>query len=278
MSDNSQVKEIETLALRAAAVRLPQAMFGGDPVMPDMQGQIPFVIVPEGHAVQDLEKLFPTPFRITNSVVLHDLPSFIAYWKRFSDTRSVVSASLGDTSEIRATLDYHEKDKPSWCKHVAIFSLRASDEWTAWTRNNRQRMSQLEFAEFIEDRQEEIVEPEAARLLEIITNLQNKRNVSFKSAVRLSDGRTQLEFSEEDASGTMTIPQTFTIGVAPFYRYDRFKIVVRLRYRIEDNGDRGKKLVMWYELNEPERVREQAFNEIAEKVAAETGPLFFGKL
>lgn len=277
---NNQVNEIEALSLRAAGVKLPRAYgaaLGSTETAPD--GQVPFVVIPGGHELQGLEHLFPAPFRIRKGVALHDLVSFMAYWKRFNDEGSVVCANLDSRSaEIRAILDYHDKDKPSWCTHEATYALRPSDEWTAWTTKNRQRMTQVEFAEFIEDRQEEIVSPDAASLLEIITNLSNKRNVSFRSAVRLADGRTQLEFSEEDASGTMTIPQTFTIGIAPFYRYDRFKVIARLRYRIEDNGDRGKKLVMWYELNEPERVREKAFNEIAEKVADETGPLFFGKL
>lgn len=274
MSDQpvvSTITEIENLVLRAHS---PVPSYA--PRVVDA-ASVPYLVLPNASKVEQLEHLYPSPFRIRRDVELNDVSSFVDYWRRFASAGQSLVAACLERAQMKAIFDYHKAGEPAWCSHTATLRLKESDEWNAWVGADHRRMSQVEFAEFIENHQEEIVDPDGSSLMEVITNLQNKRNVAFRSAVRLADGRTQFEFSEEDAPGSMVVPQVFTIGVAPFHRYDRFKIVARLRYRIEDKEDR-KRLVMWYDLNEPKRVREQAFNEIAQRISDETGPLYFGAL
>ena len=148
----------------------------------------------------------------------------------------------------------------------------------AWTNNDRDQMTQAEFAEFLEDWGVTIAEPAAAAMLEIARTLEAKKGVRFDQATNLGNGEIKFRYEETvDASagekGDITIPEGFTIRI-PIFRYtaETVDLTARFRYRIRERA-----LRLSYILNRPELAREIAFGsmiETAEKELPEYGKIF----
>ena len=76
--------------------------------------------------------------------------------------------------------------------------------------------------------------------------------------MRLQSGEFEFQFSEQNQSkGTVTVPEKIAIGIAPFQNGTRYRIEARLRYRLREG-----QLSIWYELIEPQKVLDDAFNEV----------------
>lgn len=131
-------------------------------------------------------------------------------------------------------------------------------------------MSQVEMAQFIENNIDDVVEPVGAELLEICRTLEAKKQVNFASSIRLSDGSHQFTY-EEDVQGSaqkgqMKVPEIFVIGVPVFINGEKWKVQVRLRFRID-----GGKLSMWLEVVRPHKTLEAAVKDILKQVSDGTG-------
>ena len=126
-------------------------------------------------------------------------------------------------------------------------------------------MKQADFAKFIEDNLPDIAEPNGSDLLIISRSLEAKKKVDFESAVRLDNGETQFTYNEEikgtAGKGTLEIPEIFVLGIPVFHGGDAYKLEARLRYRINDG-----QLLMWFDLLRPERLLEDAFNQVIARV------------
>ena len=57
------------------------------------------------------------------------------------------------------------------------------------------------------------------------------------------------------------------IGIPVFENGDKWRVDVRLRYRIAEGGS----LTMWLELIRPHKVMDQAVNELRSQISAQTG-------
>ena len=57
------------------------------------------------------------------------------------------------------------------------------------------------------------------------------------------------------------LPEQFFIGVKPFLGGDAFCVPARFRYRIQDG-----RLMMWFELVRPDKVLEEAYNAVRDKI------------
>jgi len=94
--------------------------------------------------------------------------------------------------------------------------------------------------------------------------------VNFASSIRLADGTNQFTFEEEvqgtAQKGQLAIPEQFVIGVPVFENGEKWRVDVRLRYRIEEGG----RLVMWVELVRPHKVIEEAVKELRAKISEGT--------
>lgn len=129
-------------------------------------------------------------------------------------------------------------------------------------------MDQAAFAEFIEDNAQNIVEPSSAEILEIAQSLQVKRGVAFESGQRLADGNVQFGYREETtatagSAGQLRIPATLTLALRPFEGGEAYKVTAHFRYRLQ-----GSALTLGFKLQEPAKIREDAFKEIANEVSA----------
>lgn len=214
------------------------------------------------------------PKRKQGRVVVDDVAAFAQYHAKHADTESEVYADI-DRGTITAVLDAHTglDDGARWAEHVLILQLRHTEQWKTWASQNRQFMTQQDFAEFLEENLVDIAPGgpvDAATLLEVATNFQAKQKVSFSSGTVLASGDIKLNYQEEtDASGgakgTFQVPKTFLLGLAPFDDTDPYKITARFRYRIQHS-----KLAMGYILDRPEDVVRDAVKTVVTKVEEAT--------
>ena len=238
-------------------------------------GNVPYVLVPEGHKAQALPELIfndhnATPERVKATVSLLDPASFIEYFKLFSDDASRVFAYEPEI-KVTAVFDYHESGvEPRWGQHRAVLSLRRSEEWQTWTGSNNKQFTQAAFAEFLEQNAMDIETPQPAQMMEIARDLQATTEVEFGSAQRMQDGQVRFKYTESTKAtmggGAIAVPERFMLTLPIFVGGSEIDIEAMLRFRVKEG-----KLVIWYTLVRPESATRNAFlaarNQIAEALS-----------
>lgn len=235
------------------------------------EGDIVGVVVPAGaqHVVVDLEKHLGNPRRAHGSLTLHDPGSFADYLNRHKTDATQWYVDL-EARRFVGVLNDHQKDTPGWRDHRVTVQLKHTPEWAAWAKHDRVLMSQEEFAEHIEQNRPDIYDPPAADLLELVQTFQATNNATFKRATRLDNGEIQVTFNEDieargGRDGQLTIPDTFTLQIAPFMGFDAVELTAQLRYRIRDGH-----LSIGYVLLRADRVVDEAVHKLVESVATAT--------
>lgn len=227
----------------------------------------PIILCPQGYSIENLEGFLPYPPRRRSDVLLRSVESFVDYVNLFKGPTSRLFANKTDTSVV-AILDYHDPDgKSSWGENRATLGLTLSPEWKTWSGLSGRQMTQVQFAEFLEDHYPEIIDPDGATVLEAASTLEAKKTVSFKSAKRLSDGTSQFEYSEniEGRKGLLTVPTAFKLGLPVYENGELIEVHARLRYAIRDEH-----LTFTYLLNQPHRVLDTAFAQVLEEIEETT--------
>lgn len=227
---------------------------------------IPTALVSEDFSVTSLEKFQVVPARIRQNVVLKTEQAFIDYANKFKVTGSAVFSDL-DKLQISAVFDYHPAaDKPRWGDHTATYSCPFSKDWKAWDGKNKIPMNQLEFAAFLENNIHCLAAEGNAvsgvELLAMVLAFEETRKSEFKSVQRLQDGTMSFSYTDEQSGGGKArLPEEITLGIQPFHNGDYYQLKARIRYRIKDGA-----LSLWYELINPEKVIEAAFNTTVSKL------------
>lgn len=245
----------------------------------------PGFILPEGYEFHELSHLLPAPTRKKGTTTLNDAESFISVVNdQKAESRTRLFSTINPPT-FTAVFN-HIGDEPGWGDHKAKYNAPISVEWGAWVQIDKKKLDQVEMAQFLEsnlvdivfipkadktaEAPEEVGSPDGATMLEICRTLQAKKDVEFKSAVRLGDGSTQFTYNEEvrgsAANGNLSIPEQFSIGVPVFENGQKYRVDVRFRYRIGQGGD----LTMWLELVRPHKVIEDAVKQLREHIAKET--------
>lgn len=225
------------------------------------------------------EPLNPYPSRKRGTVTVRDADSFNAYLDRHSTIHTEVWADR-ERGQIVAVINGHAPKadgNPGHGDHRATLALRKTPAWQAWENLNGKMLGQAQFAEHIEDRQIDIVDPKPADMLEVVQTFKAAKKVDFESSQRLSSGEVVLEYRETVAAqagkkGQLTIPERFTLGLQPYEGSDGYRVTARLRYRINDGA-----LYLGYALDRPEDILQGAFDDVVDAVQAGiTAPLFRG--
>lgn len=229
------------------------------------EGQVPYVLVPDGYRVTELESTLPVPTRKRAKVSLTNAQSFIDFVNLHREAsthlygdpdKGTFVAVFDDNSECRLT---------GWREHIARFTATESIEWKTWAESNKKPMKQADFAQFIEDNLVDIIEPESAHILEVSRSLQAKKAGNFSSALRLDNGDVQFTYEDKtEASagkGQLKVPEKFVIAIPVYQGGPAYKIEARLRYRISEGA-----LMMWYDLLRPHKSKEHALTEINEQI------------
>lgn len=250
-------------------------------------GGIEVLIYPD-KTVKSLEHLADQPRRKRATVQLYETASFIDYVNRHKLANQ--THIFGQANELgggfSAVLDFHKAEErnvaggpnlllAAWGQHSAVLKLETTPEWGRWMAKNSKLMSQEEFAEFIEDNQNDITHPDAASILEVAQGLQGRKSVTFKSGKNLRDGAITFEYVETvEVNGghsrrddSFKVPEKIKLGIIPFIGADGIEIEARLRFRIGNDG----KLSFAYILNRPFKVVQDAFLLARTEIEEKTG-------
>lgn len=230
------------------------------------------IMRPDG-TLEHLRPLDPVLSHVKQKVAALDTSSFVAYVNRFkvcADGEGEKTTIFADPkgAKLRAVIDYHAGEKPDRCEHAITFDVPVSEQWSRWRAIDGKGMSQIEFAEFIEENCLDIVDPPAATFLDLVTGLQAKKKVAFESGVRLQDGSHQITFAEEveaKGRGQMLVPSEFSIGVPIYFNGEAYKVRCLLRYRIHEGA-----LTFFIKLHRRQFLEYTAFSDVCTAVSTGT--------
>lgn len=208
----------------------------------------PILLTPNGVTVHDVSK-YCEPRRIQATAEFRDPTSFVMYVNRFKTIATMLTAWLpvaGNPSVV-AHLDYHTPPyKPGWRRHQATFAPEITPEFKEWMEKDRENMTQMDFALWLEDNRDMLIEPGGAELLELVLSLEGKSDVRFSTAIKLQTGATKLIFDEEvtvrgqatptTKPGEMEIPKTVTARMSVYHGLPPIDITARLKYCIKDRA------------------------------------------
>ena len=90
-------------------------------------GDTPYVVVPEGSEVHNLESMLPVPVRKRGMVQMRDTESFIAYVNQEKTSKTRL---YGNTVEpgFTAVINDHGSE-PDWRDYRVLFNCPKSVEW-----------------------------------------------------------------------------------------------------------------------------------------------------
>lgn len=239
---------------------------------------IPVFISPDGFRVAQLPDLAANPPRKRGTFNALDVPAFGRHFNTHKLTESVIVCDPGTESRLAvfvAIINYHGT-LPSFGDFRTAYQPEFSSEWKRWLAANKKGMDHGAFLEFLEENQEQVIEPQGAALLELIKSLEGTAAAKFESALNLHNGSTRLSYVEDvkvrgnvDAAtreGTLEVPATLGLGIAPFEFGQPYKLTARLRYRVQ-----GKQLTFAYDIVEPHRIIADAVRGICDKIKELTG-------
>jgi uncharacterized protein YfdQ (DUF2303 family) len=273
MYENADMKAVIDTAQRAVE---PQII---DP------GSLVFSMPPGAEQAQilDTEKFLPAPNRKRGAVELFTAQSFLDY---VIDHRTAGSRIFADADwrqpSITAVMNGHEADGgvAGWHDHKAKLVFRPTPEWQNWTRLNNQQMTQIAFAEFIEDNLKDIHAPAGADMLEIAQTLNAKRDVTFRSGTKIANGETLIEYNEvingtAGRGGNFKIPDHMVLGIQPFEGTDAYRVIARFRYRIDSET---KSLKVWFTLERLPDIIAAVIKDALDLIIKTAGvPVLYGK-
>ena len=195
-----------------------------------------FAALPEDFRVHDLAQYQDAPNSIEADHQFVDVRSLATYLNKFAGDDTMICADYGDGA-ISCVIDGDGPDRPSHKRHKATFTAQKSDVLAAWLKICGKAMSQVEFGMFLEDRAVDVVQPEAADIMDMVMTFDAIKKVTFKSSTRLSDGSRQFQYVEDNEQrGGVTLPDHFIV-LAPLYRgMEPQKIKFMVRYRIADGN------------------------------------------
>ncbi len=230
-------------------------------------GKVHVIATPSGVQMYDLtgDQWTDQPARKTGTTTLRDVGSFLAYHAKHADEHTEVYADV-ETLTITSVLDAHQPDAARWGQHRAVLALRTTKAWKEWITNSGRLVDQEAFAGFLEDHLPDLLEPDAATMLEVAQSIQAATKANFQSGTRLHSGERKLVYTEETTAkagqrGELTIPETFVIGLKPFEGADGYRLTARFKYRIN-----GGNLQLGYKLERPEDVQQAAFADVLNAV------------
>jgi uncharacterized protein YfdQ (DUF2303 family) len=252
----------------------------------DEIGRFFSVVTPAGaqHHVVDLEqhldRYLENPRRKTGVYQAHTGDAFVSYMEKHARPESEVWADLTNRS-VTAVINAHDKTggDAGWGDHKLVLQLQHTPAWLAWTKYDGRNLTQLEFAELLEERSLDVVDPDAATLMEITRSFKATKKVAFESGNHLSTGEVQFVYREEvegksgGKAGQVSMPEQFYLALAPFEGGKQYKVLARLRFSISEGG-----LQLKYVLDRPAEYVRTAFDEVVALIGAGVeAPVYLGK-
>lgn len=260
------------------------------------------VIAPQGmnvaHVKRFVDEERTSPEILKGTTALHTCESFIEFANRYKSDNSAIFYNK-NKQQITCVFDCATKEKTSFEEHKAVYSFPFSKELRAWSDNNGEKMSQYDFAMFIEQNVLDLAEPpapdvESSALKEIrmrcgglYAPVNKMVELSKGIAVRadekavikhnLNTGEATINFTSEhtDINGdAVKVPNMFVIVIPVLDGGKAYQLPCRLRYRL-NNGS----VIWWYEVINLDKAIELAVNEELEAIKENIGlPVYYGDL
>lgn len=266
---------------------LPTAhvLFDDHPNADERNGSITHVAVPKGFDLKsiDNEAVLSHPRRTKATATFSDAASFIDYVKRHANGGSVTWCKFDPQTfalDFTAVIDEHAKDLAGWRGHKAVFKPDMSAEWKAWIGKNAQQMPQVNFAEWIQEHEDDIATanglPTSLQMHQMATEFVANEERVLKSSVKLQSGGVRLTYIADPDAGTvesMQMFERFALGIPVFHGGSAWSLTARLKYRLA-----AGKVAFFYELVRPDRVHEAAAKELIQQIRDGVGdvPLLMG--
>lgn len=302
----------------AAIIEAIESLHGGEAVRLHGDNYWAYQL-PSGMKLQSLKPLIDeyrnTPLRRRGTASVQTVGCLVQLTNRFKDAHSCLFAKRSaEKPALTAVINYNrpgeeilpdiggDSDVARHGDHRIVYAFPVSEEWKAWTELAGVKMSQADFAEFLEDRIRDVMPPPGsadltdgrfpgvyafadlvggtwagpAQLIDLSRGLAVRVNSKIKDARNLSTGETQIQYETEhaDASGApLKVPSMFMVGIPVFEDGMGYRVVVRLRYRVS-NGT----ITWFYEPWRLDLAFKHAFDEACRTAADETGlPLVYGE-
>ena len=246
----------------------------------DLDGRVPFVVLPAGCEVEDIEKFLPFPTRKRATVTVSQTGSFIEYAKKHGSLDECVIYAEIDAEQSKcvllAVMNDNGAEAPKWRDHRCTFEPALSVEWKRWLSNNgpTKAMPQTNFATWLEDNQGDVRSvngsPSGADVLAMALAFEANADKRVKSHINLQNGGVRFEYVEDETKDTKTAMEVFrrfTLALPVFDgSTDAYPVEARLKYR-----DNSGKVSFWYELIRPDRAFKTAVQSALDQIKAETG-------
>jgi len=297
---HNHFKDSENAAILEAAARLGgvQPVVFTDDNLPEGMPDCPAVVsIPTGRELRSLkpfiDEMRPAPERKRGTSTLTTVDSFVAQVNRSKDGDSVIFADVAERRDPKliCVFDYNKagpEGTPRFGQHQAIYRYPVSDQWKAWTGKPLDGLGQVEFAEFLENRIMDVLDPSSLKLegegtlaafcrqlgikpaspqglMELSRGLTVHADHRVVQQVNIGTGEAQIAFGETHtgADGApVKVPGGFAIGIPVFLGGAPYQIPVRLRYKVAGGQ------VKW--TLQPQRLDEVWDDAIKESVAAVT--------
>jgi uncharacterized protein YfdQ (DUF2303 family) len=196
------------------------------------------VLVPTGYTVHQLPPKPLAPSHLAGIAVLQDIPSLVAYVKRFAAAQSPALLYYTDKA-IRVILNPPANGQPSYADHVAELPFTESAAFSAWRNAAAHPLGQREFAQHIEDWLPTIAKPDGAELLAAVSVFAVQRDLTFEAKADLARNTTNFTYRENDKPlGTVSLPTAFTLCL-PLYAVNDAPVTIPARLSYSITRDTG---------------------------------------
>lgn len=273
-----------------------------EPRVLPVEGTGGLVIAPQGmniaHVKNFADKERTSPEVLRGTTALHTCDSFIEFANRYKSDNSAIFYSKKQ-QHITCVFDCATKEQTSFEQHKAVYAFPFSKELRAWSGNNGEKMSQLDFAMFIEQNVLDLAEPpapdkESPALKEIRMRcgglyapvnkmVELSKGIAVRADERavikhdLNTGEATINFSSEhtDVNGkAVKVPNMFVIVIPVLEGGKAYQLPCRLRYRLNSGS-----VIWWYEVINLDKAIELAVNEELEAIKEKIGlPVYYGDL
>lgn len=243
-----------------------------------------------------IDEYADAPDRRSGTAALRTLDSFVEHVNRHKDTDSVLFATEENTRLV-CVFDYNRagpEGPPRFGKHRAHYDCPLSDEWAAWDEADDETLDATAFAELIETRIGDVVDPSTvqskakqfasilgidfagpSKIMELSRGVALRVNSKVARTVNLSSGETQFQFEEahaDEAGAPLKVPGAFLIQIPVFKGGPLYQLPVRLRYRVRDRS------IAWtVSMYRADLALQHAFTEVCDAAKERTAlPLFYG--
>lgn len=221
----------------------------------------PYLINPITGEPVSMEKFMQKPLRKRDHRGFQRTEDFIAYVNRFKKENSSIYV---DGLAVIAELDHcADVTAPVWGDSSAKIAFAMTTGMKRWLDNSGKELGQTQFADLLEERAVDIVNPDSATMIEIAQALHVAKNSAVSSVIRQGVNH-HITFSDEQkvrGGNDADIPSLFEIRLRPFLGS---KAVIELGARLRVTI-RSDKPAFVYELKDyQERILETLHEQVAE--------------